>query len=447
MRNSLTKLSARWLDLANRSPLRQLGHASLIAASTSFAAKGVGFAKEIVVATIFGISDALDVYLLAFVLIAFPVNVLLNAFQTPTVASLSVRQDNADRDGETFTTTLIAVTLLIAVVLPFWMLVLNALLSRIAAGFSAAKLVWLDQALMALLLYYFLNGINLLGYGVLQARRHYVVNGLLPVLTPLVTIPIVLTYGAASSWSVLVWALTLGAALECLAINVFVVRAGLYRLPNFHGQAFADIMRGGAMLLPGTLIMAIGAVAEQSIAAALDSGAVAALAYGNRLPAALNGIVITAVGTTVLPYFALLIAEGKRSYCIHSLKKIARWLVVLGGLAGIALVLTSELIVTVFYERGMFDAAATARVFPVQQVYFLQLPFVLLGTLAIRTLLALRHNGIVSLLAGFGVAIHIALAFTLSDRYGPVGIAWGATVSTIFIALAGFALAWRTLKE
>lgn len=414
---------------------------------TAAAAKGVGFIKEIFVAAVFGIADALDVYLLAFVMIGFPVNILLNAVQTAMIASLCASQSEPSAAGRAYTATLLATLMAAAAVLPIWLFAAHVFLPKIAAGFSPDKLAWLEQALMWMVPYYFLNTLNLLGYGVLQAQRRFVLNSLFPALTPLVTIPLVYFSRATPTWEVLIQSLAFGAALECIAINIIVSQTGYFRRPNFRDPAISGIVRGARALLPGTMIMAAGALVEQSIAAALDSGAVAVLAYGMRLPAALNGIIITAVGTTILPYFAALLADGKIEYCMHSLWKIARWLLFLGGAAGLVLVLASESIVTGIYQRGMFDAAATGRVYPVQQVYFLLLPFALLGTLGIRTLLALHRNGVVSALAALGVLIHIALGWVLSSRYGPIGIALGVAVSTTVVAVAALVLAHQYLKE
>ena len=438
---------SRWFELVDRSPLSRLGNMSLIAALASIAAKSVGFIKEIFVASVFGVSDALDVYFLAFVLIGFPLSILLNAIQTVMISSLAAARNNTERTGETYTSTLLVTLLAVGALLPVWLFALQALLPQLASGFSPEKLAWLESALVWMIPYYFLNGLNLLGYGVLQARQRFIQNGLLPVLTPLITIPIVYTYGGTHSWEILVIALTAGVLLEFVALNGMLARAGLVRRPDFRSSELARILQGSKVLLPGTLIMALGPIVEQSIAASLSSGAVATLGYGFRLPAALNGIVVTAIGITVLPYFSALLTDGKAGYCLHSLEKIGRWLLFLGLIFAAVLALMSETIVTLIYQRGVFDAAATARVYPIQQVYFLQLPFALLAMLGIRTLVALGRNGIVSLLAAMAVVIQIFLAWSLSTHFGTVGIAWGVTVASAFVAVTSFLLSRRFLED
>lgn len=402
-------------------------------------AKSIGFVKEILVASVFGVSDGLDVYLLAFVLIGFPLSILLNAIQTVMISALASARDGKGQ-GVTYVSTTIVTLLAIGVILPVWLAVLDTLLPYVASSFSPEKLEWLETALIWLIPYYFLNGANLLGYGLLQARGRFFANGLLPAITPLVTIPIIYFYARIGAWEALVIALTVGSLLESVVVNVLLARAGLLGRPNFHAPELVRVLRGSKALLPGTLILALGMVAEQAIAASLGNGAVAALGYGYRLPAALNGIVVTAIGITVLPYFASLLAEGKAAYCLHSLEKIARWLLFLGLLLAVALASMSETIVGVIYQRGAFDTSAAASVYPIQQAYFFQLPFYLVLVLSTRMLAALGRNSVVSVLAVVAVSIQIALAWSLGTRFGPAGIAWAATFS--YAVWAGASFLW-----
>ena len=438
----------RWRHVADRSPLSRLGQQAVLAAAMSVAAKTVGFGKEILVASAFGLSDGLEVYLVAFVLIGFPLSILLNAIQTTLISNLASTGGNSARAGAVYSAVALVSLGLTVVALPIWLLLLDRLLPLIAVGFAPDKLVQLKHAVWWLIPYYLCNGLNLLGYGVLQARQRFVLNGFLPALTPFVTILFVLFHRQIDDWMVLVMALNAGTLAELLAINIILFRARLLAFPAHCKRELATVFRGARSLLPGTLVLAIGPVAEQSIAASLGGGAVAALGYGYRLPAALNGVVVTAIGITVLPAFVRLLAEGQLTYCRHSLEKAGRWLLAAGLLLACVLALLSDVIVTEVYQRGAFDLAASQRVVPIQQVYFFQLPFALIAMLSLRTLAALGRNAAVSLLMLATVVIHIALAFSLGHVLGPLGIACAATIASSFTAFAAFFWArWQLLKD
>lgn len=437
----------RWRAVTDRSPLSRLGQQSVLAALTAVAAKGVGFGKEILVASVFGLADGLEVYLMAFVLIGFPLSILLNAIQTTLIACLASNGESGARAGRVYSSVALVSLALTMVALPVWLALLAYLLPLIAVGFAPDKLLQLEQALWWLIPYYLFNALNLLGYGVLQARQKFVLNGFVPVLTPLATVAFVLLNGPGDDWMVLVMALNVGAALEFLVINAALFRARLLALPAYCKAELAMVFRGARNLLPGTLILAVSPVAEQSIAASMGSGAVAALGYGYRLPAALSGVLVTAIGITVLPAFVRLLADGQRDYCRHSLEKAGRWLLVSGLLLACVLALLSDAIVIQLYQRGAFDAAASQRVIPIQQVYFFQLPFALIAMLSLRTLAALGRNAAVSVVVMGAVVIHVALAWSLGQVLGPMGIACGATAASLFTAVCAFAWARSQLTK
>ena len=72
MRLRLVAAAARWRAFTGHSPLRRLGSDALVAVVTSMFAKGFGFVKEVLIAALFGISGALDIYLMAIVLMRIP---------------------------------------------------------------------------------------------------------------------------------------------------------------------------------------------------------------------------------------------------------------------------------------------------------------------------------------------------------------------------------------
>jgi putative peptidoglycan lipid II flippase len=199
-------------------------------------------------------------------------------------------------------------------------------------------------------------------------------------------------------------------------------------------------------LLPGTFVLAFMPPVEQAIAAALGEGSNAALAYGYKLPAALLGILATAVGITALPYFSAQIGQGNHAYSLHSLNKLTLALLAGGALLALPLGVFSTEIAALLYQRGAFDAAATARVAPIQFAYFMQIPFALVAMLGVKTLAALNLNGLLSLYTGLGVLLQALLAYALSARLGLPGIAWAAVIVSALLAITTYLTARRSLR-
>lgn len=444
----LDRAATRWHAWVGRSPLRRLGHSALVAALSALLTKALGFAKEVIVAATFGLSGALDVYLVAFVLIGAPVSIVLNAAQTALISNFSRAGLSPDDESGRFASISLLVLAVLAILLPLWLWALPSALPWLASGFGAEKREALEAALHWLVPYYFLNAFNLLGYGVLQAKGRYLTNGLFPAATPL-TIMIVLVAFGGTGWEILVVSLALGSAIETLLLFVALYRPGQttrFTMPGrLNIKAIEPLIIPTMALMPGTVMLTVSPVIEQAIAAALGEGTNAALAYGYKLPAALLGIVVTSVGITVLPYFAQQLTQP--AYCLHSLRKLVRWLTLGGALLVLPLGLFSTEIVTLLYQRGAFDAASTQRVAPVQMAYFAQIPFALLAMLGVKAMTALGLNGLISVYTAVAVLVQISFAYVLGTYYGPSGIAWAATLVSALLATTTLLTAQTTLVK
>lgn len=445
---SITRVVLRWNAYVERSPLRRMGHDALVAAVTSLFAKGLGFIKEVVVAASFGLSGAIDIYLMAFVLIGFPLSILLNAVQTALIAALAGYGHSADDGGRLYVGTAVLTLGCLAILLPIWLLLLPHAIPWLASGFSNEKRQQLETALFWLAPYYFLNGLNLLGYGVLQAKGRYLANGLVPSATPMATILIVFAWSTSLDWRPLAAALVFGSAVECVLLLTVLNRNVQLVFPHLQDIAKLRMIVGASLaLLPGTVILAVGPVVEQAIAASMGEGTNAALSYGLKFPMALQGILLTAIGITALPYFARQLAQNRAVYCLHSLEKLVRWLLTGGVLLMIPLAMFSAEIVNLFYQRGAFDAAATSRVAPIQLAYLVQLPFAVVAMLGVKVLAALRRNWLMSTYTIVAVLLQGALAYGLGIRYGAMGIAWAATSVSALLATVSYLTARTNLRR
>jgi putative peptidoglycan lipid II flippase len=423
-----------------------MGHNAILVALTSLFGKVLGFAKELLVAASFGLSGSLDIYLMAFVLIGFPLNILLNAVQTALISKLAAENNSLVIGRRLYTATAFLTLVCLALLLPIWLLLLPNALPWLTSGFSAEKRQGLELALLWLTPYYFLNGTNLLSYGVLQARGHYLINGLLPSITPITTIFILLYQGVTNDWHILTYALNAGALVECVLLLVVLYRNKQLALPSLTNTPGLKSVVGATLaLLPGTIMIAIGPVISQAIAASVGEGTNAALGYGFKLPAALQGLFLTAIGITALPYFASQRGKNRAAYCLHSLDKLTGWLLVSGILLTIPLALFSAEIVALLYQRGAFDLEANNRVAPIQFAYFVQFPFALVAMLGVKVLAALDRNRIMSFYAITAVLLQSAFTYKLGIHYGAVGIAWAATIISALLAPAYYFTARSTL--
>src|SRR5437588_7498457 len=432
------------------SVLKRLVHHPVTRAAAGYTAltsvvKAVAFVKEAVVAAVFGVGSSMDSYLMALVVIGFPAGVLLNAAQTVFIREyVRIVEVNGEVSaGRFLRSAMLAVLLVLTLVLLAWLALLPAILGIVGHGLAPGARALVSANIYWLIPYYYLNSINLLGYGALQSRKAFLRAGVIPDATPICTMALVAAGGA--DLEMLIGALPLGAAVETALIFLPMRKAlGLITQPGpreRHGSR--ELMRGTLFLVPGTLVSGLLPVIEQTIASGLGQGTISALGYAAKLPATLNSLLTTAVGVTILPYFAKRLLSDDAQSCRRFFIRCVAFMALVGFvIAGVA-VLGSEPFVRIAFQRGEFSTASALVVTALQRAYLWQLPGALVAIVAIRFIAAQGHYRVLTIGTMLMVPVTGLLQWSLSSGWGAGGLAFGTSAGAALTALVLFRLALR----
>lgn len=410
----------------------------------SFLPKVLAIAKDMAVAVRFGAGQTLDVYLMAFVLIGVPVSIVVVALQTTLIPAL-VNKNTSAAAGLLGGAIKLA-TGLLALALPVWLLLLPIGLEILYPNSAEHTRHNLVLACLWLIPYYFVNGINWLLYGGLQARKIFWPNAVLPGLFPLAIWVAVWLMPEVDINSLLIGTVT-GSVLEGLALYAVLRRERLLRLVRTAGSGLLPVVRQALPLMAGGVIASFGPVVEQLIAFRLGAGAVSLLNYGNKVPAAVNSLLLMAVGIVVLPHFAELLAKREWRDCqkLHlRLSGIAFGIGILIAAIGITF---AQTIIQLLFERGAFTAADTQATTDVMRVYLLQLPFVLVAMVSMRALVAMGKTLAMTWITTGQLILAGSLAQHFSSQYGVAGVPAGVTVAAISGAAILSVVAWYRFNE
>lgn len=401
--------------------------------------KLLAIAKETVVAGRFGATQTLDVYLMAIVLIGLPVSIVVIAIQTTLIPAL-VSRDNDAAARLLGGATKLAIGML-ALALPVWLVLLPLFLSMLYPNSSEETRQQLLTACAWLVPYYFINGMNLLLYGALQARKIFWPNAVFPGFSPL-TILIFVWATPEADVRLLLAGTVAGSALEGGALYWVLKRGSLFRWRNTAGAGLMAIMRMALPLMIGGVVASLAPVVEQLIAFRLGPGAVSLLNYGNKVPAALNSLLLTAIGIVVLPHFAELVSRRawNQSRSLHL--RLSGIALVVGVLVAGFGIFFSANIVQMLFERGAFTSSDSQQTAAVMRAYLLQLPFLLLAMLAVRALAAMGKTLTLTWISTAQLILAGGLAYLFSVHYGVVGVALGTAMAAM-LGAAVFALAVR----
>ena len=414
-----------------RGPVRSIFLAILTIGSVTLFVKLVATGKELYVASLFGVGDALDAFLIAFMLPSFSIAVLGSAFQSAFVPAWvqSRERDGVDAANRlTSNATALSAGMLVAftLILGFCFPLLEPI---VASGFSPAKLELTRKLFYGLLPVIAAGGIASLWGSVLNAGERFVLVGLIPLATPVVVIGLLVARPETDPMT-LVAGTVAGAMIELVLLAITLRRHGIPVLPRWHGldEPTRAVVRQYLPMVAGSLLMATTTVVDQSMAAMLGPGAVSALSYGNKIVGFVVGIAAVAIGNAVLPSFSAMVARAEWS----ELRRTVRFysLLIVGTTVPLTLGVAwfSEPIVRLLFERGAFTTADSALVAGVQRFFVLQLPFYLLGTIGVRLVSALGKNHVISTIAAVNVALNVVLNLVLSRYLGVAGIALSTSI-------------------
>src|SRR5262249_43449559 len=204
--------------------------AASIVGALSIAGKGASIINELVISQTFGRSDDVDAFLIAFLLPVFVLNIGMSALAYVLVPVFADSQQTQGRESAQrllsgiallSCAALLATTILLGLLAPFYL----PLLGR---GFSPSKLTLTWKLLFLLLPWIVFRGVANLSASFLNALEKFVFPAVVPLITPVVTICLVVF--EARRWGIftLVFGLVAGGAIEWALLLRLLRAQGLH---------------------------------------------------------------------------------------------------------------------------------------------------------------------------------------------------------------------------
>lgn len=432
---SLRSFFSAWQKLTLGSLDRQIFAAVFTVAAFTALVKLTAIGKELLIAWQFGTEDELDAFLIALVIPALVVNVVagsLNAALMPTY--IRVREQEGKKAAQKlFASTticslgLLLLTSLVMVMAAPWYLRI------IASGFTPEKLNLTCHLLWSIAPIVLLSGINTIWGAILNAGEKFILVAVAPIMTPFLTIGLLLAVPNGNIYN-LVGGLVGGTALESILLGIGLYRQKLSLRPRWYGYNahLRQVIAQYTPTIAGALLICSAIPVDQSMAAMLSPGSVAALNYSNRLIASPISLIATALGTAVIPYFAKMIAQQDWRKVDATLKRYLQAIFVTTLPLTIIMVFFAEPIVRLLLERGSFTPTDTNIVAHIQAFYALQIPFYIANILVVKLINALEQNQILFQVSAWNLAINISLNYLFINWFGIQGIALSTSCVYLF---------------
>lgn len=403
------------------------------------------FAKDVVVANSLGRGDQLDAFLVALALPTFFVGLIGSAFNVAFIPTyIRVRE----RDGRGAAQRLLSSALFVSVAAlalfgTILILIGPLILPLLGSGFGASKLALTRHLFTILSPILVLSAVFSIWSAVLEAGERFALVALVPVLRPLAVILFLLLGFRYLGVRALALGTSVGFALALLPIGIALRARGIHLLPRWHGldEDLRQVIKQYLPMIAAVFMMSSTTLVDQAMAGMLGSGSVATLNYANKLVSLILTLGGTALGTAVLPQFSRLVAEGQWAEIRHVRKVYTIVILVASFLVVVGMVLLSEPLVRLFFQRGAFMHSDTVIVAKVQIAYCFQIPVYILSLMNVRLISALRANRFIMVISGCNVIVNVVFDYIFMKMFGVFGIAlsttvvysFGLSLSTIFI--------------
>lgn len=442
MRNG--KLARFWLSL-HRDNKRIAGAALWLLALTGLA-KSAALGKEIAVAYQFGRGPEVDAFNLAFTLAMWLPLALYSVVAAVCVPELVRRRAEVSLASQQLSSELNFLGLVTAIVLGIFT---YACAEDLAQWFAGHLLEGTRKSVAYLLRWFsLLSGLAVIASVLavrLQARndhRYAFAEGL---------VPLAIAAGVVA-WSgfgldSLLWGALIGVGCQVLWLGVIDVTKpdGSTRLaiPQWHGR-WQKLARSMLILGIGSFAMSIATPLDHYLAARLGPGEVAAYGYATRALAIGMTLAAMVVSRSMLSIFS---ESSSRGNAAETRRRALRWAAVLliaGIICAAIIVLLSDQIVALMYQRGSFTADDAAQVSRALVWGGWQLPFYLGGLVLISFMASQSRFMAISAIGVLGMVIKAIFNMVLISHMGLSGLFLASAL--MYAATSGACYLYVTYK-
>ncbi len=416
------------LRAVSQSPL---GRAAIVTAVLTVFCKLIGFFREQVVASTFGIDGGLDAFHVAILLPTMVTNIVLQNLSVALVMeSVRLRTRGDETAGRRLLTQGIfwgclfsaTISILAALLGPQIMAMLYpAMAPHLAA--QASRMLWM------LIPYATISGVTVIWATLLNTEGRFMVTALSPGVISLAIMGC-LWFSGHSDPEAMILGFTIGAFVDLLNLGRSLQAKGLPLTPQYGGWSptYTTILATSFPLVAGSMLHCGTEIVDQSMASWLGEGSISELKYGNRIVGMVFGVVTIPISQVIFPHLIRLSETGKWSELQSTAQRAALGTLLVSLPFTLVLVIFSREIVGLSFEHGKFTSESTMQVAAVQAMYALQLPFYLWGIVLVRVAMALRMNSLILVGGVLNLSVNVAMNYVLMKPLGVTGIALSTAI-------------------
>jgi putative peptidoglycan lipid II flippase len=416
-------------------------------AVVTFFVKMLAFYKETIIAASFGLSEILDTFFVAILIPTFVQSVFLNSLKHLFIPNYITELKNSGNKAS-FQSVIFLMTFFISVVsiiLAYFFI--DLFLERFFPVQSESYYELVKNQLYIILPSLILWGFSSVMSGLLEIENRFFIahiSQLFPIITVILFLfflkdslgTLVLAYGTlAGSISGFVFLLIVSIWHKDLVLSRPKINSNsklmLKQLPPKITSSFLSNMNE---------------FIDQFFVGQLAVGSLAALNYGNRIPAFGVTIVIMALGSVLLPHFSRLVNKDLK-VAYQYLFKILKFVLGIGIILVTIGIFCSDWIIKIWLERNEFTNQDTITVSTIQKILLANVPFYICTLIIVKFLTSINENRFMAKISFVNLILNVILNIILIKQFGLFGLALSTTFVFITSSCFYFVYTYKQFKK
>jgi putative peptidoglycan lipid II flippase len=434
--NTETAKPSRRLSLIRLLHKQSVAQAAVLISAVSFLSKFVGFVREMITARQFGATGQTDAFLVGMMVPSLVLGLFASGLGTLIVPwYLGHKREDPERARLLVDQVTLVWTVLFATVCAGVWAFAPQLVQLFAGGFQGARYDLAVQVTRLLVPMGFMMVLTGLLTGLLQAESSFLVANMWTFLGNVATVVCLLTLTSSlgiHSWTV---GQTMLAAIGFVPLILLLRsrRYGFFRRFDVRHIQWRAILQFVALLMPLVLAGGVGMLnvtVDRWVASRLPEGAISALNFSGRVWTLPITLLAGPIATAVFPALSSMAADSSaRSGMDDKVRRTVALLAYIVIPSSVGIVVLATPVTRLLFQRGAFDATATAITASCVQMYALGLVFQAILPILVKVFYAFR-NTVTPLLISVGiVGANMAGNIILSRYFGAAGIALATSIT------------------
>lgn len=417
-----------------------LASATVLVSALAAVSTAIGLGRDVVIAGVFGSGASLDAYFLALGLMNVVLGLLAGGVVKASVPVFARQAADAGEDAP------LAVSRTASIALSGLLVVLGAaslavyvavvpLTGWVGPGFDPEQSALAARLTRVLLVAVLLVAATNLLAAIAQAHRRFFWAAAEGVPFNVVMIAAAAGFGPRYGVTALAVGFVVGSALRLVCQLPALRGLGLrLRLPRRWDDAGArEIAYVLPPLLLGSAVTNVNTLVDRAVGSLVGEGVISSLSYGWRLTSLADTLVTASLVTVAYPAFGA--AAARLPELARLLDRALRTVVTVLLPIVVVLMIASEQVVALVYERGSFSAQDTSTTATAVLFYAPTLAFVAWRELVVRASYALGDTRRPVAVAVLAMVLNVIGDLTLGRHFGIAGLAASTTVAVLVAAV------------